>query len=98
MASDITVQKKAEEEFQRYSDELKRKEKETLELIDSFTEGSWIVDPVAGTIMCSEKWAKCIDLDLVRVLLAHFISVLFGPSASVSTLCPRKNVWHIRIH
>lgn len=65
MASDITVQKKAEEEFQRYSDELKRKEKETLELIDSFTEGSWIVDPVAGTIMCSEKWAKCIGLNLV---------------------------------
>jgi PAS domain S-box-containing protein len=66
VARDITVQKKAEEEFQCYADELKRKEKETLELIDSFTEGSsWIVDLVAGTIICSEKWAKRIGLDLV---------------------------------
>jgi PAS domain S-box-containing protein len=38
---------------------------ESLELIDGFTEGSWIVDRTAGTIRCSEKWAARIGLDLV---------------------------------
>lgn len=56
--SDITEQKRVEEE-------LRRKEEEALQLIDSFTEGSWIVDRFAGTIKCSEKWSKRIGLDLV---------------------------------
>lgn len=69
---------KAGEELQRYADELKRKEEESLEMIDSFTEGSWIVDCVAGTIKCSEKWAKRIGLDRVpeeeRLSYAHTLS------------------------
>lgn len=63
--SDISEQKQAEEKLQRYAEELKQKEEETLELIDGFTEGSWIVDLLAGTIKCSEKWAKRIGCDLV---------------------------------
>lgn len=63
--SDITEQKKAEEELQRYAEELKQKEDEALELIDGGTEGSWIVDRLTNTIKCSEKWAKRIGLDLV---------------------------------
>ena len=45
--------------------EHKRVEEEALELIDGFSEGSWIVDREAGTIKCSEKWAKRIGLNLV---------------------------------
>jgi len=45
--------------------ERKRMEEETLELIDGFTEGSWIVDRISKTIRCSEKWARRIGLDKV---------------------------------
>lgn len=63
--SDITERKKTEEKLQRYTEELKKKEEESLQLIDSFTEGTWIVDRLEGTIKCSEKWEKRIGLDLV---------------------------------
>lgn len=57
---------------------LKQREEESLELINSFTEGAWIVDRVAGTIKCSEKWAKRIGLDLVpeeeRLPYVHTLS------------------------
>lgn len=62
---DITKWKKTEEDLQRYAEELKQKEDESLQLIDGFAEGSWIVDRLAGTIKCSEKWAKRIGLDQV---------------------------------
>jgi signal transduction histidine kinase len=86
--SDITEQKKAEEELQRYAEELKKKEKEALELIDSFTEGTWIVDRLAGTIKCSEKWSKRIGLDQVLEkerlnythTLAHIEDTVLGNS------------------
>lgn len=65
--SDITDRKKAEEELQRFTEELKKKEEEALELIDGSTEGSWIVDCLTSTIRCSEKWAKRIGVDLVPV-------------------------------
>ena len=58
--------RKAEEELAHYAEELKVREEEALELIDGFTEGSWIVDRIAGTIRCSEKWSKRIGLDQVR--------------------------------
>ncbi|MGE5677814.1 MAG: ATP-binding protein [Pseudomonadota bacterium] len=57
--------RKAEEELQHYAEELKKKEEEAMELVDSFTEGSWIVDRLTGTIKCSEKWSKRIGLDRV---------------------------------
>lgn len=63
--SDITERKKAEEELQHYAEELKKREEESLQLIDSVTEGSWIVDCLGETIKCSEKWSKRIGLDLV---------------------------------
>lgn len=63
--SDITERKKTEEELQRYAEELKKREEESLQLIDSFTEGTWIVDRLEGTIKCSEKWEKRIGLDHV---------------------------------
>lgn len=63
--SDITERKKAEEELKRYTEELEKKEEESLQLIDGFTEGSWIVDRLAGTIRCSEKWEKRIGLNFV---------------------------------
>lgn len=65
--SDITEQKKAEEEIKRYVEELRKKEEEELELIDGSTEGTWIVDRLTGTIKCSERWAKKIGLDIVPI-------------------------------
>lgn len=77
---DITSRKLLEESLRLNAIELQNSEKESLELIDGFTEGSWIVDCAAGTIKCSERWAKRLGLDLVpeqdRLSFTHTLSYL----------------------
>jgi PAS domain S-box-containing protein len=75
---DITERKRMEELLRQKTEELQNNIKESLELVDGFTEGSWIVDRKTGTIQCSEKWAKRIGLDLVpeqdRLSYMHTLS------------------------
>jgi PAS domain S-box-containing protein len=62
---DICKQKKTEQELQRQTEELKQKEAEYLDVLDSAFDGSWIVDCVNGTSRCSQLWAKRIGLDQI---------------------------------
>ena len=62
---DVSERKEMEATLLRRTLELERKEEETLALMDGAFEGSWIVDYLAGTIKCSEKWSRRIALDKV---------------------------------
>lgn len=63
-STDITARKKAEEETRRAielqleADLLRKREKEYLEILNSFTEATWINDFKLGYPMHSDNWLK----------------------------------------
>jgi PAS domain S-box-containing protein len=62
---DISKQKQIEMELHKQTQEMKQREAEYLDMIDSIIDGSWVVDCVNGTIQCSQQWAKRIGLNQI---------------------------------